>query len=157
MATADPTKHLRGYGRRDQTTGMLRGPVYFPNGYPPVPSSCRWCGQEQGSHGQWWRPGKGYHRYEQPTQAQIKARMRARRLARLTAEPPKYHATTGWAADRTGESADPYCADCRRDGCRQWMRIQHRIDMRRMQLAGIWPWYLSRTADPSGGDQACPF
>lgn len=154
MATLDPTKHLRGYGRRDETTGMLRGLVYFPDGRPPVPSSCRWCGQEQGSHGQWWRPGKGYHQYEHPTQAQIKARMQARRKARLNAVPTKYHATTAWAADHTGEEGIPYCADCKTDSCRPWMRIQDRLDRQRWQLPrpnrrhknGGW-----------GGDEPWPF
>jgi len=51
--------------------------------------------------------------------ADLKARLHARRAARLTAEPTKYHATTAWAADATGESGEPYCADCKTDGCRQ--------------------------------------
>lgn len=80
----DPTKHLLGYGRRDPATGMLHGHIYFPNGQPPVPSGCRWCGQEQRVHGRHWRPGKGLHWYEQPTPAQIKARMLACRASKET-------------------------------------------------------------------------
>ncbi|MFJ3182346.1 hypothetical protein ACIPJN_28705 [Streptomyces sp. NPDC086796] len=86
MSTNDPTKHLRGYGRRDEATGMLHGHIRYPDGHPPVPSGCRWCGRVSRVHGGWWMPGKGFHRWERPTQAQIKARMLARRSARLTAD-----------------------------------------------------------------------
>ncbi|WP_176710334.1 hypothetical protein [Streptomyces sp. Wb2n-11] len=128
MATSDPTKHLLGYGRQDPATGMLHGHVRHPDGNPPVPYGCRWCGTAQGGHGRRWKPGQGMHAWEQPTQAQIKARMLARRNARLTAEPAKYHATTNWAADLTGEEGIPYCADCKTDTCFRWMRIQARLD-----------------------------
>ncbi|MFC8267757.1 hypothetical protein ACFUIZ_18800 [Streptomyces cinereoruber] len=47
-----------------------------------APSACRWCGIEQRAHYQQWKPPVGWHRWEQPTQAQIKARMTARRNAR---------------------------------------------------------------------------
>lgn len=80
--TPDPTKHLQGYGRRDAVTGMVHGHIRWPNGTAPTPFGCRWCGTEQGGHGRWWMPGKGLHRWEQPTEAQIKARMLARRAAR---------------------------------------------------------------------------
>ncbi|WP_406156883.1 hypothetical protein [Streptomyces canus] len=80
--TPDPTKHLLGYGHRDAVTGMLHGHIRFPDGSVPTPFGCRWCGTEQGGHGGRWMPGKGVHRWEQPTQAQIKARMLARRNAR---------------------------------------------------------------------------
>lgn len=75
----DPTKHLLGYGRRDATTGMLHGHIRWPEGQPPPPFGCRWCGTEHSGHGLRWMPGKGIHRWEQPTEAQIKARMLARR------------------------------------------------------------------------------
>jgi hypothetical protein len=81
MPTSDPTKHLLGYGRRDAATGMLHGHIRWPNGSAPTPFGCRWCGTEQGGHGHRWIPGKGLHGWEQPTQAQIKARMVARRNA----------------------------------------------------------------------------
>jgi len=77
----DPTKHLQGYGRRDAATGMLRGHIRWPEGRPPTPGGCRWCGCEKYSHGQTWLPGRGFHQWVQPTQAQILARMRARRNA----------------------------------------------------------------------------
>jgi hypothetical protein len=78
----DPTKHLQGYGRRDAETGMLHGHIRYPDGTAPTPFGCRWCGTEQGGHGRRWMPGKGLHRWEQPTEAQVKARMLARRAAR---------------------------------------------------------------------------
>lgn len=82
MIVSDPTKHLLGYGRRDDATGMLRGHIRWPNGSPATPFGCRWCGTERGHHGRSWIPGRGIHVWEQPTQAQIKARMLARRNAR---------------------------------------------------------------------------
>jgi hypothetical protein len=83
-ATHDPTKHLQGYGRRDAATGMLHGHIRWPDGHTPTPSGCRWCGCEQYGHGQTWLPGRGFHRWEQPTQSQILARMLARRASRTT-------------------------------------------------------------------------
>ncbi|WP_432053720.1 hypothetical protein [Streptomyces sp. bgisy022] len=69
--------------------------------------------------------------------------MQSRRAARLNAEPARYHATTGWAADHTGESGEPYCADCKTDGCRPWMRIQDRLDRQR--------WGTPRNQGGTGG------
>ncbi len=77
----DPTKHLLGYGRQDTTTGMLHGHIRWPNGQPPTPFGCRWCGTAQNVHGKRWMPGKALHTWERPTTAQIKARMLARRNA----------------------------------------------------------------------------
>lgn len=84
MSTSDPTKHLLGYGRRDAATGMLHGHIRWPNGVTPTPNGCRWCGIGERTHpfGPTWLPGRGFHVWEQPTQAQIKARMVARRNAR---------------------------------------------------------------------------
>jgi hypothetical protein len=78
----DPTKHLLGYGRRDAATGMLHGQIRWPHGTTPPPSGCRWCGRDQYNHGCWYVPRRGFHTWVQPTQAQIKARMLARRNAR---------------------------------------------------------------------------
>lgn len=78
----DSTKHLIGYGRIDATTGMIHGHIRWPHGTFPTPYGCRWCGTEQRHHGLWFMPRRGLHRWEQPTQAQIKARMLARRAAR---------------------------------------------------------------------------
>lgn len=78
----DPTKHLQGYGRRDAETGMLHGHIRYPHGSAPTPFGCRWCGAEQRFHGCRNLRGRNSHRWEQPTQAQILARMLARRNAR---------------------------------------------------------------------------
>ncbi|MFB7359619.1 hypothetical protein [Streptomyces gardneri] len=134
MSTPDPLKHLQGYGRRDAATGMLRGPIRHPDGQPPVPFGCRRCGTARHHHGRSWIKGAGMHRWEQPTRAQILARMRARRAARLNAPPAQHHATTRWAPDPGGESADPYCADCGHTACPRWNRIYDRIQLRRQGL-----------------------
>lgn len=80
--TADPTKHLIGYGRRDSVTGMLHGHIRWPHGKVPPPFGCRWCGHPR-PHGLQSMPRRGLHEWEQPTEAQIKARMLARRAARV--------------------------------------------------------------------------
>lgn len=121
---------------RDLATGLRRGPVWYPDGQPPTPYGCRWCGTEQSGHGQRWKASVGLHRWEQPTRVQILARTRARRRARLT--PTLLHATTGWAPDPGGESADPYCADCGNTTCPRWNRIQDRVQLRRQGLRR-WP------------------
>lgn len=46
--------------------------------FPPVPSSCRWCAQEERGHGRRWVPSQGWHTYAQPTLEQMAARIRAR-------------------------------------------------------------------------------
>lgn len=46
-----------------------------------TPNGCRWCGIEKRGHGRQATTG-GSHTWEQPTQAQIKERMLARRSAR---------------------------------------------------------------------------
>ncbi|MFF6844707.1 hypothetical protein ACFY8X_38955 [Streptomyces tanashiensis] len=122
---------------RDPVTGLRRNPIRFPDGNPPTPYGCRWCGTGQSGHGQRWKASVGIHRWELPTRAQVLARMRARRRARL-AGPEPLHATTGWAPDHTGESADPYCADCRTDTCARWNRIYDRLQLRRQGLRR-WP------------------
>lgn len=92
------------------------------------PYGCRWCGVQQRHHGRRYKLPVGMHAWEAPWPQIILMRMRRRRAARLNAEPALYHATTAWAADATGESGEPYCADCRTDGCRKWIRIQARLD-----------------------------
>lgn len=51
---------------------------------PPNPAACRWCGIDQRDHMQRWKPPVGWHQHEAPTQAQIKARMLARRTSHTT-------------------------------------------------------------------------
>jgi hypothetical protein len=50
----------------------------------PAPYSCSRCGNEESYHGLRWHPTVGMHRWERPTNAQIKARMLARRTAHIT-------------------------------------------------------------------------
>jgi len=68
---------------RDPATGLRRGPIRYPDGNPPAPGGCRWCGAAPSQHyGQTWAASAGWHTWEQPTAAQTLARMRARRAAR---------------------------------------------------------------------------
>ncbi|MEU8834853.1 hypothetical protein [Streptomyces sp900116325] len=60
---------------RDPDTGLRRGPIRFPDGSPPPPFGCRRCGVEERHH--WF-----VHDWERPTDVQILARMKARRVAR---------------------------------------------------------------------------
>lgn len=122
------------------------------------PYGCRWCGVQKEHHGRRYKLPVEMHSWEQPSREQILARMLARRAARLNPEPTIYHATTAWAADATGESGEPYCADCKTDGCRQWIRIDTRLSNRRMELDGINPKRRTKkTRGGWGGDQPWPF
>lgn len=47
----------------------------------PAPNACRHCPLEQREHGRQWTAEVGWHAWEPPTQAQIKARIQARRQA----------------------------------------------------------------------------
>lgn len=76
------SSHPSGLIYRDLDTGMAHGNVRWPEGQPPTPFGCRWCGAEQRFHGLRNLRGRNSHRWVQPTQAQIKARMLARRNAR---------------------------------------------------------------------------
>lgn len=67
---------------QDAATGLMHDHIRFPKGTAPTPFGCRWCGTEQGGHGSRYMRGKGMHGWERPTEAQIKARMLARRNAR---------------------------------------------------------------------------
>lgn len=46
------------------------------------PSGCRHCGLDRRLHFQRWTDAAGWHKWEHPTQEQIKARMLERRDAR---------------------------------------------------------------------------
>ncbi|MER6534377.1 hypothetical protein ABT215_11300 [Streptomyces sp900105755] len=67
---------------RDEATGLRRGYFRWTPDRLPTPFGCRWCGTERGHHGRQYLRGRDVHTWEQPTQAQIKARMLARRAAR---------------------------------------------------------------------------
>jgi len=120
---------------------------------------CRWCGViTKHEHMQRWAPEPvGWHTWTQLTQAQIKERMLARRAARLNAEPAKYHATTGWAPDHTGEEGIPYCADCKTDVCHRWARIQARLDQQRFGLPRRVRRSRKAVKSGWGGDEPSPF
>ncbi|RKN61908.1 hypothetical protein D7231_32065 [Streptomyces klenkii] len=49
------------------------------------PSGCRWCGIPKRPHARRWTAAAGWHAWQAPTDAQILARMRARRARRLAA------------------------------------------------------------------------
>jgi len=63
-------------------SGMRHGHIRYPEGQPPTPFGCRWCGDERHHHGVQYLRGQGGHGWERPTDAQILARMRARRAAK---------------------------------------------------------------------------
>lgn len=69
---------------RDPATGLRHNPIRHPETKPPTPFGCRWCGTEQGGHGRRWIPSAGLHTWERPTEAQILARMKARRASNTT-------------------------------------------------------------------------
>jgi hypothetical protein len=48
------------------------------------PSGCRWCGVTKPDHASRWNVDIGWHQWTQPTQQQIKDRMRARRAERTS-------------------------------------------------------------------------
>ena len=48
----------------------------------PDPNACAHCGIPRRQHYQQWKPPAGWHQWTQPTTAQIKTRMLARRAAR---------------------------------------------------------------------------
>lgn len=50
------------------------------NGLDVEPSACTWCGIAQRPHGRQYADAVGWHGWEQPSQEQILARMKARRL-----------------------------------------------------------------------------
>lgn len=81
-ATRRPLPVLDRFRYRDAATGLRHDHVRYPAGTAPTPFGCRWCGTEQGGHGSRYMRGKGLHRWERPTEAQILARMQARRNAR---------------------------------------------------------------------------
>ncbi len=120
---------------RDPATGLRRNPMRYSNHRPPTPYGCRWCGAAKRSHGHRWVASAGLHTWDRPTNAQILARMQARRRTRLNAEPAKYHATTAWAADHTGEEGIPYCADCKTETCWRWVRVQACLDEQRWGIS----------------------
>lgn len=137
---------------RDPATGLRHSGIRHPNGQPPTPFGCRWCGTEQRGHGRRWKPGAGLHTWQRPTNAQIIARMTARRAARLNAAPPEYHALTRYSGTHSDPDDEGYalCADCGTDACPQYQRIQTR-------LARSWTSAAAQTAGSGWGGLDLPF
>jgi hypothetical protein len=130
----------------------------FPLAELPL-DGCRWCGViTKYEHMQRWAPKPvGWHTWTPLEQQQIKERMLARRAARLAAEPYRYHATTAWAADDTGESADPYCADCGKESCPRWNRVHDRLTRQRQGLPRRVRRSRKAVGSGWGGEQSWPF
>ncbi|MFE1515831.1 hypothetical protein ACFW9I_03180 [[Kitasatospora] papulosa] len=97
----------------------------------PSPNACQHCNIDL-PHGWQYTPDAGLHQWEQPTQTQIKARMRARRFARNSALPTQYHAATAefteWNYACDTPDTTEYCADCGDAECPRWSRIQDRLE-----------------------------
>lgn len=62
------------------------------------PSACTWCGIAKRGHGRQYADAVGYHAWEMPTDAQIKARMQARRLVRVVAREGALPMSAGLSA-----------------------------------------------------------
>ena len=74
---------------KDSNTGLLHGYIRWPEGRPPTPYGCRWCGIERRGHGLQHLWGRPSHRWEPPTQAQIKARMVERMSTKVALTGPQ--------------------------------------------------------------------
>lgn len=122
-----------------------------------APYGCRWCGVERSRHGRRWAAIIQIHSWMEPDQPMILERMRQRRAHRLAAPAPVFHATTAWADDGSGESAEPYCADCKTPVCHRWSRIQMRLDQQRFGLPRRVRRSRKALAGGWGGDQPWPF
>ncbi len=55
---------------------------------PPMPLGCRWCGHPPYAHEAASLPHRAHHHWEQPTTAQVHARMSVRRRLSLSSRPP---------------------------------------------------------------------
>ncbi|MFJ5815038.1 hypothetical protein ACIQGT_14220 [Streptomyces sp. NPDC093108] len=72
----------------DESAGRRRSPIRHPDGSPPPPSGCRWCGMSVTVHGVRWSAAATSHRWTAPTPAQVLARVRAHTAhGTLTAAP----------------------------------------------------------------------
>lgn len=77
------TEHRRWVIRHvDPVTGLRRGYIRWPDGSPPDPYGCRWCGYPKAIHQAIYTiyvSSVGDHQWVTPTNEQIYARMVARR------------------------------------------------------------------------------
>ncbi|MGW1468491.1 hypothetical protein ACWCPT_29615 [Streptomyces sp. NPDC002308] len=104
----------------------------------PSPNGCHHCGVEKDTHmGPWvppvgWQWGKptGWHQWERPTNAQILARMRARRANRAP-RPVTIRDRMRTVHAAAYGMEDPICATCHRTDCPRYWRLHDRIDQQR--------------------------
>ncbi|MFB6961866.1 hypothetical protein ACFCYB_34010 [Streptomyces sp. NPDC056309] len=79
QGSEEPMSHLLTV---DPGTGLRRSAIRFPDGEPPLPDGCRWCGATFLGHGsKRWAASQGWHRWAEPTEAQTAARQAARKAA----------------------------------------------------------------------------
>ncbi|WP_435606663.1 hypothetical protein [Streptomyces ardesiacus] len=92
------------------------------------------------------------HAWERPTNAQILARMQARRHTRLIATPVAYHALTRYSGTAGNPDDEGYalCGDCGTDACPQYQRIQTR-------LARSWTSPAAQVGNGGWGASPLPF
>ncbi|MFE7928353.1 hypothetical protein ACFU6S_06365 [Streptomyces sp. NPDC057456] len=64
---------------------LHHGPIRHPDGIPPTPFGCRWCGIAPDEHRARRTAAAGLHTWQRPTRGQTLARMVARRAARAEA------------------------------------------------------------------------
>ncbi|TDB86286.1 hypothetical protein E1264_18510 [Actinomadura sp. KC216] len=69
------------------------------------PSGCRHCGLPERGHGQRWTEDAGWHTWTQPTDAQTKQRMLARRADRITTRAADHEIELTLTADVSGLEA----------------------------------------------------
>ncbi|RCG17417.1 hypothetical protein DQ384_39775 [Sphaerisporangium album] len=79
---------------------------------PPLPLGCRWCGHPPYAHDASSLPHRRHHQWEQPTLAQMRRRLDARRRAGLCASLPPVAAVRPLIAEppataRRGRHARP--------------------------------------------------
>ncbi|WP_145503154.1 hypothetical protein [Streptomyces sp. CFMR 7] len=103
------------------------------------PSGCQHCGINQREHMQRWKPPVGWHQWAAPTQAQIKARMQARRAARTPSPATVQDRMRAAHADAYPAPEDPRCATCHRDDCPRYWRIQERLDQQAAARRALLP------------------
>lgn len=94
----------------DPRTGMRHGAVRHPDGFPPNLDGCRWCGAPAFGHRPLaWAASRGMHAWEQPTEAQVKARSAAR--ARIEAEAAERGPDRCEAMNHDSTGAETFCAN----------------------------------------------
>ncbi|GII88301.1 hypothetical protein Ssi03_62910 [Sphaerisporangium siamense] len=96
-----------------QIRGIRAVRVRWSADTPPKPLGCRWCGHPPYSHDATSLPHRRAHQWEQPTPAQMRARMASRRRLGLCASfpsaparPVAVHPPAGRLLDTSGRPVD---------------------------------------------------